>query len=109
MISSSEAFHIREPLLAFHGGQRHQDVRFGLVQFGPVDADFDQPRVVRLGIVGNSATTDGLQRWLQRCESGIAANTSKKPNLFPAFPGSGPSGPFRWQSALQVQYEPWSP
>src|SRR5947209_5757253 len=87
--------HFREPLLEFGGGSRHQDVRFGLTDFGPVDIDADRLRTVRIGIVGNAKTTDGFKNWLARCEKGIPAKNSRQPNLFPAFPGTNQDGPFR--------------
>jgi hypothetical protein len=92
---STNVEHIREPLLAFGGGHRHQDVRFGLVEFGPVDLDPARQRFVRVGIVGNAKTTDGLRQWLRKCEGGIPPKNSRQPNLFPAFPAGMENGPFR--------------
>lgn len=94
MSFSNDVKHIRESLLAFGGGHRHQDVRFGLVEFGPVDFDPDRQRLVRVGIVGSATTADGLRQWLLKCQRGIPPKNSRQPNLFPGFPGTE-SGPFR--------------
>lgn len=95
MSSSFSLQHIHEPLLEFGGGGRHPDMRFGLIDNGPVDFSTDRTRTVRLGIVGSARTIEGLRRWFERCEAGIPAKETKQPNLFPAFPGSGIGGPFR--------------
>lgn len=95
MNSPFRALHLAEPLLEFGGGGRHVDVRFGLMDYGPVDFSTDRTRTTRLGIVGSAQTAGKLREWLQRCESGIPAKNSRQPNLFPAFPGSSITGPFR--------------
>ena len=65
------------------------------MEFGPVDADPLQPRQIKLGIIGSGQTTNGLRGWLTRCEGGLPKKNSRQPNLFPEFPGSGTSGPFK--------------
>ncbi|NOT59653.1 MAG: hypothetical protein HOP19_05440 [Acidobacteria bacterium] len=80
---------LHEPELEF-GLARHIDIRFGLMNYCPLD--FDQlvaPKNIRLGIVGTKETIEGLTKWLEKCQSGIAAKSSKRPNLFPQFPGFG--------------------
>ena len=104
MIFSNNLTFVREPLLTFGGGNAHQDVRFGLTEFGPVDADPDQPKQIQIGIVGTAQTVDGVRQWLTKCEGGIPKKNSKQPNLFPDFPGSDPGGPFR--ARLTVTYTP---
>lgn len=80
-----------EPELEFGGGQRHVDIRFGLMNYGPLDFDSTMaPKQIRLGIVGTSETIEGLLTWLDRIKAGIASKPSKRPNLFPRFPGFGP-------------------
>jgi hypothetical protein len=93
--SLTDPKYLPEPLLDFGGGHRHQDARFGLMEFGPVDADSRHRRQIKLGIIGSAQTTDGLRTWLKRCEGGIPKKNSRQPNLFPEFPGSNPAGPFR--------------
>jgi hypothetical protein len=94
-MSSFSASHYPEPLLEFGGNGRHVDVRFGLMDFGPVDFTTDRTKEIRLGIVGSAQTVGKLRDWLRRCEAGIPAKNSRQPNLFPAFPGSTILGPFR--------------
>jgi hypothetical protein len=96
-------FGLAEPLLEFSGG-RHVDVRFGLTEFGPVDFATGQTKTVRLGIVGSSHTAGKLMEWLRRCGAGIPAKNSRQPNLFPSFPGSSISGPFRCYFEAEDQH-----
>jgi hypothetical protein len=79
----------QEPELEFGTG-RHIDIKFGLMNYGPLDFDRPlAPKKIKLGIVGTPETIEGLIQWLEKCRSGIAAKFSKRPNLFPRFPGFG--------------------
>lgn len=76
-----------EPELEFGAG-RHIDIRFGLRNYGPLDFASDlAPREIPVGIVGTSATIEGIREWLERCGAGVAAKPSPHAYLFPAFPG----------------------
>lgn len=80
---------LHEPELEFGTG-KHIDIRFGLMNYGPLD--FDQslaPKKIKLGIVGSPESIEGTVKWLEKCRTGIAAKPSKRPNLFPRFPGFG--------------------
>lgn len=78
-----------EPELEFGTG-RHIDIKFGLMNYGPFDYDSSLvPKEIRLGIVGTSETIEGIVTWLEKCRGGIPAKPSKRPNLFPGFPGFG--------------------
>ncbi|KPK90276.1 hypothetical protein AMJ80_08630 [bacterium SM23_31] len=78
---------LHEPELEFGTG-RHIDIRFGLINYGPLDFDSPSaPKNINLGIVGNLQTVEGVHNWLELCRNGIAAKVSKQPNLFPKFPG----------------------
>lgn len=78
-----------EPELEF-GASRHIDIRFGLMNYGPLDFDNPlAPKKIKLGIVGTPETIEGIVKWFEKCRSGIAAKPSKRPNLFPRFPGFG--------------------
>ena len=80
---------LREPELEFGAG-RHVDIRFGLKNHGPVTFDDPvAPSAINVALVGTPATIDRVKDWLQHCRGGITAKDSKKPNLFPAFPGFG--------------------
>lgn len=88
--------HIEEPELEFGGGMRHVDVRFGLIDNGPFDTALEtRPSEVRVAIIGSAETLDLAVSWLERCQAGIEAKSSKQPNLFPPFPGLGENGAFR--------------
>src|SRR5919202_1549207 len=86
---------LQEPALEFGMG-RHIDVRFGIMNYGPLDyAHRLAPKDIKVGIVGTAQTVAGVQAWLERCREEIPAKTSKQPNLFPKFPGCGPNIGFR--------------
>lgn len=79
-----------EPELEFGTG-RHIDIKFGLMNYGPLDFESTlAPKRIRLGIVGTPETIEGVSKWIEKCRSGIVAKPSKRPNLFPRFPGFGP-------------------
>ena len=75
-----------EPELEFAGGQRHEDIRFGLMNFGPI-VDSSRSRQIRVGIVGTGESVAKLRTWLDVCAAGIPAKKSHHTNLFPSFPG----------------------
>ncbi|AVA23959.1 PIWI domain-containing protein (plasmid) [Rhizobium sp. NXC24] len=81
------------------------DVRFGLIDHGPVDFSLDRTKTVKVGVIGSSRTVDGLREWFRRCESIVPAKQSRQPNLFPAFPGSGIGGPFRCWFEIDDQHQ----
>lgn len=79
---------IPEPLLEFGRRAKQEDIRFGIMNYGPFDLDRrEDPWLIRLGVVGTDQTIEGVLRWLERCENGVEAKESKQPNLFPRFPG----------------------
>lgn len=89
-----------EPELEFGGGGKHIDVRFGLMQFGPLDRGTPHPpSEIRVGIVGTSESIDGVRKWLERGKAPIPAKKSRLPNLFPDFPG------FSCDSTFESQIE----
>ncbi|WP_312487038.1 hypothetical protein [Sphingomonas sp.] len=88
--------HLKEPPLEFGGTMRHPDIRFGLMDYGPLDFGLESaPTRIRLGIVGSAETVEGVARWIERCATGFPAKESRQPNLFPTFPGTGPEESFR--------------
>ncbi len=88
--------HLKEPPLEFGGGMRHPDIRFGLMDYGPLDFGIDGvPKRIRLGIVGSAETVEGVARWIETCATGFPAKESRQPNLFPQFPGVGFEQTFR--------------
>src|ERR1700686_3217690 len=79
-----------EPDLEFRGGNRHIDPRFGIMQFGPADADAPAfPARITVGLLGPRQSLEGLRRWLEHCQSEIDGKAAKpgQDNMFPAFPG----------------------
>jgi hypothetical protein len=94
---------LEEPDLQFGGGQ-HIDIRFGIMNYGPLDFDLTvSPKQINLGIVGSKESVEGVRRWLERCRTEILAKSSKRdpgkpnkqPNLFTRFPGFAPDTGFR--------------
>lgn len=97
--------YLHEPELEFGAG-RHIDIRFGLMNYGPLDMDSDSaPRVIRCGIVGTPETVEGLADWLDRCRSEIPGKATDKPNLFPRFPGFNPEAAFRSTLVLEPRLQ----
>ena len=97
---------LREPELKFFGGGRHIDIRYGLADFGPLDAGTElASRTIRVGLVGTPATIEGAREWLDRCRDGIDAGASRQPNLHPTFPGFSPESPFRATLAFDATIE----
>jgi hypothetical protein len=91
---------IHEPELEFGTG-RHIDVRFGLMNYGPLDiGDSTAPKEIRVGIVGTTETVEGLVRWLEACKGEIPAKVSNQPNLFPRFPGFRSDN--NWHASLDL-------
>lgn len=77
-----------EPELEFGGASRHIDPRFGISTFGPADLGApEQPKAMRLGLVGQDQDLEALKVWLERCRHEIPAKDERYPHLFPAFPG----------------------
>lgn len=78
---------LEEPELEFAAG-RHIDIRFGLMDYGPLGRLASSPlREIKLGIIGTPETVEGVCRWLDRCRQPVEAKKSRRPNLFPHFPG----------------------
>lgn len=77
-----------EPELQFGNNGRHVDIRFGIRNSGPlVHGDPLAPSEIRVGLIGTPQTIQGLKDWLELCRVGLPAKASRKPHLFPAFPG----------------------
>lgn len=84
---NADFFH--EPELEF-GIAKHIDMKFGLMNYGPLDFQVSTaPKKIKLGLVGTPETIEGVQKWIEKCRNGIHAKKSKRPNLFPRFPGFG--------------------
>lgn len=84
-----KAYFLQEPELEFGAG-KHIDMKFGLMNYGPLDFENPlAPKKIKLGIVGIPETIEGTVQWIKKCRKGIPAKKSKRPNLFPEFPGFG--------------------
>jgi hypothetical protein len=91
-----------EPELEFGHSGRHIDPRFGLMAFGPADAEADaSPGGISVGFVGDAAGIDGLRGWLVACHEAIAGKETHQSNLFPSFPGFSSEGPF----AAEIKFD----
>lgn len=81
--------------LEFGGGNRHIDIRFGIMNHGTLDRDErDTARIINIAIIGIPEPTDKFLEWLDSCKNGIDSKGTTKPNLFPRFPGFGAESPF---------------
>lgn len=80
---------LSEPELEFGTG-KHIDIKFGLMNYAPLDFDLPlSPKQIKLGIIGVPETIEGIVKWLETIRTGVTAKESKRPNLFPRFPGYG--------------------
>ena len=94
-----------EPELEFGNG-KHIDIKFGLMNYGPFDFDNPlAPKKIKLGIVGTPETIEGVAAWLENCRTGVPAKPSKRPNLFPHFPGFGEDMPLCADFVLDDQLQ----
>jgi hypothetical protein len=79
---------IEEPQLAFYQNDLHVDIRAGLSSFGAFDKGSTAvPTPIRIGVIGTTATVDGVRDWLERCKDGVPSDEQKLKTLRPAFPG----------------------
>lgn len=96
---------LHEPELEFGAG-RHIDIKFGLMNYGPFDYGSPlAPKHIKLGIVGTPESVEGVSQWLEKCRLGIPAKPSKRPNLFPRFPGFGEGLPLCADFVLESQLQ----
>src|SRR5436190_18387193 len=85
-----------EPELEFGAEIPHIDIRFGIMNYGPLDVGSQSaPNRIRIGTVGSPETVEGTVRWLETCRQEIPAKESNQPNLFPRFPGFSADQGFR--------------
>src|SRR5262249_15409758 len=73
---------------------RQIDVRYGLTQFGPLDAGTTGRQGIRVGVVGDNYTNDLFHTFVDAARKGIEAKLSPLPTLYPAFKGIGEDGAF---------------
>ncbi len=79
---------IEEPQLAFYQNSVHVDIRAGISAFGVFDkGSAGVPIPIRLGVIGTTATVDGVRDWLEQCKNGVGSDEKKLTALRPAFPG----------------------
>lgn len=79
---------IEEPQLAFHRTKLHVDIRAGLSIFGAFDkGSVGVPVPMRIGVIGTTATVDGVRDCLEHCKHGVASDEQKLKALRPPFPG----------------------
>jgi hypothetical protein len=101
-----KALLLPEPELEFGVGGRHIDIRFGLMQYGPLDlTNQSAPRKIRVGVAGTSAGVEGARAWLEKCRGEIARKVSRQPTLFPRFPGFAPDRAFHSTLVFAAQSE----
>jgi hypothetical protein len=93
--------YLEEPELEFGAGGRHIDIRFGLMNHGPLDVTTNLARqAIRVGLIGTPETVELTRTWLEQCREEIPAKPSNKPHLFPKFPGFREDEAFRSKLVL---------
>jgi hypothetical protein len=79
---------IEEPDLAFYQNKLHVDIRAGISTFGAFDkGSAAVPVPIRIGVIGTTATVDGVRDWLEHCKNGVPSDEQKLKALRPDFPG----------------------
>jgi hypothetical protein len=94
---------LEEPTLEFGGQMKHIDPRFGITNYGPADATVaSAPKRIRIGIVGDARSVEGVATWLERCRKEFAPKEAKPGQecLFPAWPGFDADCGFRCELVL---------
>lgn len=78
---------LEEPPLQFSSGV-HVDIRAGLAASGTFDRGAaNVPKPIGVGLVGTTATIDGVRDWIEKCRNGIRSGETKLRELRPDFPG----------------------
>src|SRR6476660_4724261 len=96
---------IQEPELQFGTG-RHIDIKFGIMNYGPLDFDSAlAPKRIKVGLVGTPETVESIEKWLHKCQGEIPAKVSNQPNLFPRFPGFNPDVAFQASLILEQRLQ----
>ena len=79
---------LSEPTLSFAGDTQHVDIKAGITLYGAFDKGAPSvPVPIRVGVIGTTATADGVRDWLEKCKTGVASDEEKLHELRPAFPG----------------------
>lgn len=79
---------VEEPQLAFFENKLHVDIRAGLSNYGAFDkGSLELPNPIRIGIIGTTATADGVRDWIESCKNGVPSEERKLKTLRPSFPG----------------------
>ncbi len=73
------------------------------MNYGPLDllTTDGEPRSMPLGLIGTPETVEGVLDWVGRIRNGVAAKDSKRPNLFPRFPGFSGEGALKTDLAFE--------
>lgn len=95
-----------EPSLEFAGGGRHLDPRFGVTEYGPADLSAPgAPRTINIGLLGDQASLEQTQTWLESCREAIAGKSTDRPGLWPAFPGFTPDAGYRSELVFEPRLQ----
>jgi len=86
---------IDEIELEFGNGNRHVDIKFGILNHGTLDSrEREDAKKINIAVIGLPESINGFLEWLKECNDGIDAKDTSKSNLFPKFPGFGCNSPF---------------
>jgi len=86
---------IDEIELEFGNGNRHVDIKFGILNHGTLDGrEREDTKKINIAVIGLPESTNCFLEWLKKSSEGIDAKDTSKSNLFPKFPGFGNTSPF---------------
>jgi hypothetical protein len=98
-LSSLDLSHLPEPLLDIAANGHHVDVRFGLMDYGPVDFATERATEIRLSVVGSSQTVGKFGDWRRRSDvspswilaiSPVTVSLQSREQPWSARPGQSP-------------------
>ncbi|AGY57937.1 hypothetical protein [Gloeobacter kilaueensis] len=69
-----------EPELQFGNDGKHIDIRFGLMQYGPLIQNDELRKEILIGIVGTNKTIEAVIHWFAVIQGGIEGKQSNKSN-----------------------------
>jgi hypothetical protein len=98
-LSSLDLAHLPERLLEIAANGHHVDVRFGLMDYGPVDFATERTTEIRPSVVGPSQTVGKFGDWLRRSDvspswisaiSSVTVSMQSREQPWSARPGQSP-------------------
>ena len=94
------SFYIEEPQLVFGGGHTCVSPKEGIALFGPLGAETQRGKVIRVGVIGTGKGIDSFRNYLSDRRREVLPGLNSRGNpydavCFPPFPGASVSTGFR--------------